>query len=183
MRNRRLETRHLFLLSLLGLGLVLGNGCAGSRANYKAAQPLKEGTDLAGYKNLEITAEKAEGVEMTPEALNRIVSLVATKVQTKAPGRFEKVNASAPAAVRYTMTFTKYAKGNAFARAMLAGLGQIHIYADVTVTDTAKNEVIGKYKITKTFALGGIYGASTRVEDCEDGFTEGMVDLILKAKK
>ena len=42
------------------------------------------------------------------------------------------------------IAFTRYAEGNAFARFMLAGLGQIHIDAEVSLEDRALEKVLGK---------------------------------------
>jgi hypothetical protein len=44
---------------------------------------------------------------------------------------------------------------------MLAGLGQIHIDADVILREYEKNESLAKYEVKKTFAWGGIYGGAT----------------------
>ena len=40
--------------------------------------------------------------------------------------------------------------------------------------------MLGEYEVKKTFAWGGIYGASTKIEDVEAGFAEGVADLILR---
>lgn len=76
------------------------------------------------------------------------------------------------------VTITKYDKGSAFARAMLAGLGQIHINAKVKVVRLPANEQISDFTINKTFAWGGVYGASTSVEDAEVGFAEGVANAL-----
>ncbi len=60
---------------------------------------------------------------------------------------------------------TRYDKGSAFARFMLAGLGQIHVDATVSLRDPARDVSLGEYEVNKTFAWGGIYGASTTIED------------------
>jgi hypothetical protein len=48
---------------------------------------------------------------------------------------------------------------------MLAGLGQIHIDTDVILSDVGREEPFAVYAVTKTFAWGGLYGASTRITD------------------
>jgi hypothetical protein len=73
----------------------------------------------------------------------------------------------------------RYDEGDSFARAMLAGLGQMHIDADLCVSEYASKETLGTCEITKTFGWGGIYGAATRIEDIEDGFAQAVADFIL----
>ena len=76
------------------------------------------------------------------------------------------------------MTIRKYEEGNAFARAMLAGLGKMHIDADVMLTDPVSNEQMAVYDVTKGFAWGGIYGAATGIRDIEDGFAKAVAAAI-----
>src|SRR5262249_56796423 len=83
-----------------------------------------------------------------------------------------------PPTLRASVTVTNYDKGNTFARFMLAGLGQIHIDAQVTLRDQDTDE-LGRFQVNKTFAWGGIYGAITRVEDVEDGFAGAVAHLLL----
>ena len=68
--------------------------------------------------------------------------------------------------------------GNAFARFMLAGLGQIRIGADVLLIDPANGHAVGKFEVSKDFAFGGIYGAATRPEDVEDGFARSVAAIF-----
>src|SRR5262249_45206548 len=76
------------------------------------------------------------------------------------------------------VTLTKYEKGSAFARAMLAGLGQIHINGVVKVYTLPEHQKAGEFLINKTFAWGGIYGASTTIEDAEMGFADGIANTL-----
>jgi hypothetical protein len=62
---------------------------------------------------------------------------------------------------------------------MLAGLGQIHVDAEVTLEDREHATVIGKYDVTKTFAWGGVYGGSTNIRDVEEGFAEAVAKVVL----
>ena len=74
---------------------------------------------------------------------------------------------------------TRYDEGSAFARAMLAGLGQIQIDGKVSLRDRAQDALLGEYEVNKTFAWGGVYGASTTIRDVEEGFAQGVATLIL----
>jgi hypothetical protein len=73
----------------------------------------------------------------------------------------------------------RYEAGNAFMRAMLVGLGQIHIDADVNLTNRETKESIATYEVTKTFAWGGAYGGFTDVKDVEGGFAKAVAASIL----
>jgi hypothetical protein len=41
-------------------------------------------------------------------------------------------------------------------------------------------ESLGRYRVEKSFAGGGFYGASTGVEDVEYGFAKSVADVILQ---
>ena len=73
---------------------------------------------------------------------------------------------------------TRFNKGNAFARAMLAGLGQIHLDGTVTLLQLPDRTEAGKFSLKKTFAWGGIYGASTSMEDIERTFADGVAAAV-----
>lgn len=157
-------------------------GCAGDSCSYKTIQPLKKDVVLKNYTNLELVAESNNVKTMPPNVVKRITGLVINEVKKQQPARFQQINPEtpAPATIRYRLIFTKYDPGNAFARSMLAGLGQIHIDADIVVEDPATGEVLAKYQTAKTFSWGGIYGGSVTIETVEPGFAKGIAEIILK---
>lgn len=110
-----------------------------------------------------------------------VVALVAQKVKEQAPNRFTDLTSTVTDAetLHVTIAFTRYDEGNAFARAMLAGLGQIRIDAEVTLEDRTLQKVLDRSEITKTFAWGGVYGASTGIKDVEAGFAEAVAKVLL----
>lgn len=63
---------------------------------------------------------------------------------------------------------------------MLAGLGQMHIVATVTMEDKNTKKEISRHQADKTFAWGGIYGGATRIEDLEPAFVEAVVNIVLQ---
>ena len=63
---------------------------------------------------------------------------------------------------------------------MQAGLGQIHIAANVQLIDATSGNVAASYVVTKTFAWGGIYGGSTSIGDVETGFAASVVAIFKK---
>ena len=66
---------------------------------------------------------------------------------------------------------------------MLAGLGQMHIDALVTVEDKDIDKMIAEYEVKKTFAWGGIYGGATKIEDIEPAFADAIVSLLLQEEE
>lgn len=78
--------------------------------------------------------------------------------------------AEARSPYRVEVLVTRYDKGNAFARAMLAGLGQIHIDAEVKVFQNPGDTIVSQFTVSETFAWGGEYGASTTIVEVEDPF-------------
>ncbi len=83
-------------------------------------------------------------------------------------------NSGDPRDLEVNLSVTRYQKGNAFARAMLAGLGQIHIDGHVKLTKRSDHSLLSEFNIAKTFAWGGIYGSSTSMEDIERTFADGV---------
>ena len=72
---------------------------------------------------------------------------------------------------------SRFDRGSAFARAMLIGLGQIRIEATVDLEDSSGARA-AEYKVSKDFALGGIAGATTTVDDVEDGFAKSVAEIV-----
>ena len=105
----------------------------------------------------------------------RLAGAVDQKLSAK-----KQLNTAGSEAVKYDvdLTVTKYEKGNAFARAMLAGLGQIHIDASVRLVKTESKEKVSEFLVSKTFAWGGLYGGMTRIEDVEPAFAEGIAAAL-----
>ena len=76
------------------------------------------------------------------------------------------------------VNITRYDEGNSFARAMLAGLGQMHIDATVTLSDYQTKEEFAKYEVTETFAWGGLYGGFTDIRTVEEGFAKTVAASV-----
>jgi hypothetical protein len=158
--------------------LFLVSACATSIAPPTVVQGLSN-EQKASLRLTDVSAEAASGVAMTPENLARVTARVKAEIQDRLPGAFLVVNPAAPGqAMRIKLLFTRYDEGNAFARFMLAGLGQIHLDADVTLIDSVSGAVVARYQIAKTFAFGGVYGGTTNMGDVEKGFAKSVADAI-----
>ncbi|MFQ5965799.1 MAG: DUF4410 domain-containing protein [Candidatus Scalinduaceae bacterium] len=172
-----------FHLTLLSVVIALA-GCAGTAGRHKALIPMKDIVALGQYSSLIFDSQHTSGVPMLETDHQRIKALIIQKIVKKAHDRFEHINSedSNPNTLHASLIFTRYEKGNAFARAMLIGLGQIHIDAQLELKDEETQELIGKFEIKKTFAWGGLYGGFTGIEGAEDGFADAVVEVLFEEK-
>jgi hypothetical protein len=159
--------KHAAALALLGFVLA---GCAGS-----VTKPVVVDALAMPQQRLTVTdvmASAAPGVDMGNDDLVRMTNAI--------KGKLTAANLMVPAdgvPVALTITFTAYDPGNAGARALMMGLGQIHIDGDVTFLDAARKPM-GQYKLSKQFAMGGLIGAATTIKDVEAGFEASVVDMV-----
>jgi hypothetical protein len=161
--------------------LAFAMGCAGAKGKITTtSQPIDQ-TSLLKYTSLSIEMNKQPDVPMTSSDFERLTTLVANQIIKSNPSRFRLINKEPgdDQILLAKLTFTRYDKGNAFARAMLIGLGQIHIDADLLFIDKATGKELESLKISKTFAMGGLYGATTDIHSVEDGFTASVAAAIL----
>lgn len=166
------------LAGVVALALTLG-ACATSSTAPKAIQSLSaEQVQTLKLKSISTTA--APGLVMTSADFERITLKLRNALNAAAPGILvEPSSPDAAAASEMKVNFTQYDSGSAFARAMLIGLGQIHVEGDVLIID-ATGTTKAKYQIAKQFALGGIAGAATSIQDVEDGFAKSVAEIVKK---
>jgi len=139
---------------LFGIAAILA-GCADSVSKPVPVVALAP-EQKSELKIADVMAEAAPGVDISRYDLDRIAGKLKGELQLRA---------------------AEMMAGNAFARAMLAGLGQIEIEADVFLIDAA-GKTVAQYEVSKNFAFGGIYGASTSIEDVEVGFVKSVVEIV-----
>ena len=170
------------LMTIVVLALLVA-GCAGTAGSAKPLTAAVKQEILARYTRVSLTTSALGDAasKMTQADRDRVAALVAQKVKERAPNRFADFAATTTDAetLHVTIAFTRYDEGSAFARAMLAGLGQIHIDAEVTLEDRGFQKVLGKLEVTKTFAWGGLYGGFTGIKNVEDGFAEAVAKVVL----
>lgn len=165
----------LQLASALVAAIVLSN-CAGTTPQASFTQPLAN--------NIRITREDSVSTKVTssdPQMLpidrQRLGEKITSKVRSTAQ------NGGGPAGkYELAVMISRYEKGNAFARAMLAGLGQIHIDGVVSVYKQPGRSQIGEFKLNKTFAWGGIYGGSVTMDVIEDTYAQAVAEAVCKGK-
>ena len=153
--------------------------CANSVAppNVVQGMPQDRGASL---RLVDVSTEAARGVAMTPEDLDRIAQQVRAEISASSPDMLLPAGAPPPPpqTMRMKIVLTRYDEGNAFARFMLAGLGQIYIEGDVLLIDSQTMQTVAKYQVAKDFSFGGMYGGITTIRDVEKGFARSVAAAV-----
>ncbi|MEI6545084.1 MAG: DUF4410 domain-containing protein [Methylococcales bacterium] len=175
---------------ILGLILCLVSGCASTKGSINEIAAPVNNDNITKYGGLvvQVIADTKTGSEpklIVDEAASRIKDRIVNGIKKEAPHRFTEINAAVPGpqTILSNIRIKNFEEGNAFARFMMAGLGQMHIDADVDLSDYKTHEALGKYEVTKTFAWGGLYGASQKITDIEEGFSDAVIETILRVSK
>jgi len=159
---------------LLAIAL-LATGCASSPPVAKFARGSAAHAVIRTADTASIDVDASSGVTLADYEKTRIIEQIKMKLAQE-----QALNPALadPGQYQVDVTITRYEKGNAFARAMLAGLGQMHIDGNVKVYAMPAHTSIEEFSVQKTFAWGGMYGASTRIEDIEQAFAEGIANAL-----
>ncbi len=170
------------LFAALLLASMLLAGCAGTAGSRNVLKPLQDGSSLKRYSNLVLEAKSVPGVPIRPEEMNVMVALISHKIRQHELNHFDNVSdkPNDVPALQASLLFTRYEEGSSAARFMMAGFGQIHIDAKLALRDMETQELLAEYEVGKTFAWGGIYGASTTIKDVREGFVEAVVAALLE---
>ncbi len=157
---------------------VLLTGCAGSISQPVALSALSK-DQLSTIHISHITGDAASDVVITPDEIASIDQKVQAYIRVDSPSVM--VDPATGDALTMKIHITRFDRGSAVARAILIGLGQIHIDATVSLVKSDGTSA-GEYKVKKTFALGGVVGAVTRVEDVEEGFAKSVAEIVKEKK-
>jgi TolA-binding protein len=152
-------------------GVSLLAACASTTPKAEYSQDLRTQYRIDADDRPQVNVNASAGVEITDLEKQRIAQLIGSDLEVQ---RLRNAANNDPKDCVVEVTITRYQKGNAFARAMLAGLGQIHVDANVKVLAKMNNEKLADFALAKTFAWGGIYGAATSMEDIEKTFANGV---------
>jgi hypothetical protein len=175
----KITMRNVAALSVIASVLLI-TGCASTAPKADFSHDLASHYRIDADDHPEIKVDAAPGVEILDLDKLRISQTIAAKLEMR---RMENPANNDPRECVIQVTLTRYERGNAFARAMLAGLGQIHIDAAVKVYAEPSNEKIADFLVAKTFAWGGIYGASTSMEDIERTFADGIAAALTEQQE
>ncbi len=150
--------------------------CAGDVAKPDAIIQALPADRLASPHVTQVTATAGPGVTMAPADLDRISAVVKAQM---ASAVVDPTAQTTPPSMSVRMVFTHYDGDSAFERFMQMGLGPIHVDAYVLFVENASGQVIGQYKVSKNFTLGG-WGGATTLSDVEAGFAKSVAALIVK---
>lgn len=163
------------LHACVAVAALTAAGCAGTapRPDFARASSVVR---LAAADAVEVNVTAAGGeAQVLPEEQTRL----AHKIKLRIDNRKLAHQLSGDARnFELDLQLSRYQRGNAFARAMLAGLGQMHIAGKVRLYQMPSHELVSEFDLAKTFAWGGIYGASTSIEDIENSFADGVAAAI-----
>lgn len=167
-----MRRRHL-LVAVLGLVLA---GCGASSApKARFSTPIAASSVVRADDRTTVSVTSAADVTLTDADRSRLGALIQQKIDQR---KAQNAADGHPAEYEVAVNVTEYDEGSAFARAMLAGLGQIHVSATVQLFELPARQLVGEFRVEKTFAWGGIYGASTSIADVEVGFAEGVAAAV-----
>lgn len=162
-------------LSVLIGAAMLGSGCASSVPEPQFSQRIAPESRIAAKDEAKVHVGTASGVTMLEGEKARLGEKIRARIALR-KGQTDR--AGEGRAYSVDVVVTQYEKGDAFARAMLAGLGQIHLDAEVKLLEMPAGKQVGAFSLSKTFAWGGAYGAAVSMEEIEDTFAEGVATVL-----
>lgn len=160
-------------------------GCASSTGSHRVLNAPAGFGGVQDHAHLAVSVDAASDVKLGSSDRERIRDLIMKNFDSELNGRFTLIHdpTADTKGLDARVVIVRYDEGNAFARMMLAGLGAMHIDAEVTLVDRVNGSAIARYEVTKTFGWGGAYGAGTKIQDIEDGFAKAVVAAIGEQQK
>jgi hypothetical protein len=163
------------LVLSLALAVFLSAGCASTAPKAQFSHEITSESRIASPDSVQVNVGAAEGVGILPAEKERLGEKIKAKIDAKKVANSRSGDGKI---YQVDLQLSRYDKGSPFARAMLAGLGQIHLDGTVSVYQTPEHVLVGEFGVSKTFAWGGIYGASTSMEDIEGAVADGIADAV-----
>jgi len=170
-----MHTNYSVSLKLSGLlfcaiGALFLGGCASTVPNAKFSQALSPAYQIKAEDHAKAKVESAPGLDIVDVEKTR----VAQRIEERIASHKAAQHGTASRDFSVEVYLTQYEKGNAFARSMLAGLGQIHMDGTIKIFVEPAHTLAGEFELKKTFAWGGMYGGATTIEDIEKTFADGV---------
>lgn len=161
------------------LGLVLLSaltaGCAGTAPEAKFDKPMSADALIRAADTETVTVTATDTVAALPVERERVKEKIQARIDAR---KVTNPQEGAPRTFEVQLFVSRYEKGNAFARAMLPGIGQIHVDGTISVFQMPAHELLEKFDMQKTFAWGGIYGGVTNMETIEDTFADAVAATV-----
>jgi len=164
------------ILKFAAAAIVLAPLCAGCAGSVSAPVALQAmpAEQKAALRIADISTDADSSLKASEGEFGFIAQKVRAYIDAEKPGT---IVAGAPGALHMKIHFTTFDRGDAFARGMLIGMGQIRIAATVSLVD-ASGATAAVYQVSKDFALGGVIGATTTVDDVENGFAKSVAEVV-----
>jgi hypothetical protein len=167
-----------FIFLFLILSLAGFYGCATTAPTAEFRKPIADTHLLCANDDATIKLTTADGVPLQENGRQRLAELITNAINLKKAKA--QCSTNDKRSFILNSTITEYDEGNAFARFMLAGLGQIHIDGDFSLfLTTSEKQSVAEFTLRKTFAWGGMHGATTDIKDVEPAFAQGVADAIV----
>jgi hypothetical protein len=158
-------------------------GCADSAAKPEAVQAMAP-QQVATLRIAAVNCTAANAIGMTQTDIDRVCRKVKLALDTDVPGiTVDPTSAGAANAGVMTLTFTGYDAGDPRPGGLLSGLGNtIQIDADIVLADSG-GATLGRYRIAKQFAVGGVNRGAPVMEAVEDGFAKSVAAIFETRRK
>ncbi|PCJ22148.1 MAG: hypothetical protein COB04_01470 [Gammaproteobacteria bacterium] len=156
-----------FFPLFLALSLIVLSGCV-------ANQPVVWDDPSATHTGMNISSIEVEAPASTPASE---IAFIKQDIQNKlASSNFW--NEQLPGCT-LKVVITKYNKGNAFARFMLIGLGQMHLHGTVELISGNPPKVIQSGTFEKKYVVGGLVGlTATMRNDVTSKLGQAIVESL-----
>jgi hypothetical protein len=167
-----LTRRHL----PLALGAIaLLAGCATTVPRAQFSKEMTSSLRVSSGDAVKVTVDAGKGVTILPYQQERFTQEIEQDINAR---KMTNPQLGTGRDYEVDVHVTRYQRGNAFARAMLMGLGQIHIDGNVDVFLMPEHRLLEAFALKKTFAWGGIYGAATSIKVIERTFANGVAAAV-----
>lgn len=151
----KLFKSRLLVAFLLASGCLFLVNCASG--DQKVVWQKIEPVDFAG--SVTVVIEKGADVEIPESEWQYLES----DIKAKVGALFRGAAKDKPFVVK--VSITRYTEGSAFARFMLAGLGQMHLDASVEVKQAKAEKQVRFGDMKKNYSWGGFVGGSATMHD------------------
>ena len=168
----------VLVVGLSVVSVAAFSGCAGSVPSAAFSKPLAESYRICQTDEATVKLVVADGVPVDETSRKRLEDQILGHVNLKKS--VAQCKTTEKRSFVLNSKITTYEEGSAFARLMMAGLGQMHIDGDFTLSLLPENkETLAAFSASKTFAWGGAYGYSTNLYDIEGAFFESVADAVV----
>lgn len=169
------------LVALIAIAGFMMVGCASTPGSISGGEGTAKESRVGVKDNVTVKVTKG-ATELMDYDLARIEQVITREINAYKVKNATKGTTN-EGSFRVEVEMQTYDKGNAFARAMLAGLGSMKLKGKVVVIDEASGKQVAEYTADKVFAWGGIYGASTTIVDVEPAFAEAIARGVTGVEK